>query len=179
MKAFVTSIGEPTTRLCIEQLRRYDYEVTVLKDESSLWSKLVRIYNEADSDFLRVDADFVPNRNIKDFWQKYDRDVWWVQPSIFDWYRQDIGQGGAQFIRREALPILRMCIPAFEKAERPETEVSRVEPLHNPRRMVTSDVVVGMHGYRQGHLDRIRAQKARRGQSDNYDWNLVEELERL
>lgn len=179
MKAYVTSIGEPTTRLCCDQLKRYGFEVEVLKDSRTLWGKLKEIYSRAEGDFLRVDADFVPNENIKDFWTGFIPEVWWVQPSTFDWYRQMIGHGGAQFIRKDAIPALRMCIDAFQYAERPETEVSRVEAFHKPRRMATSDVVVGLHGYKQGDLSRIKAQKHRRGQSDNYDWTLVEELEAL
>lgn len=179
MKAFVTSIGEPTTELCCSQLERYGYEVVLLQDDSTLWDKLRRIYEQADDDFLRVDADVVPNRNVGDFWQGYTRDVWWVQSRSFGWYSQDLIHGGSQFIRREALPALRANVERFKNAERPESQLYRLPEFHEPRRCVSSDVVAGLHGYGQNDLERVMAVKRRRGQYDNYDWPLVKALETL
>lgn len=177
MKAFVTSIGEPTTWLCCDQLRRYGFDVVILKDDRSLAEKLREIYTQADDDFLRVDADVVPNRRIRELVDD-PLPVWWVQARIFDWLQQDLATGGIQFIRKEALPHLREHVGRFLGAERPETQLYRLEAFHEPRRCVTSPVVAGLHGFRQGDLARVRAVKERRGQT-NYDWPLVERLEAL
>lgn len=183
MKAYVTSIGEPTTRLCIEQLKRHGFEVEVLQDDRPLWAKLKDIYNRADDDFMRVDADVIVNRNLAKFTtlDDFDRDIWWIQGRCFGWYSQDVIHGGVQFIRREALEHLRLWVDAFQNAERPETELSRIRAFHNPRRFVSIDTVLGLHGYKQGdyHRDRVKAQKARRGQFDNYDFDVSEALEAL
>lgn len=179
MKAFVTSIGEPTTRLCCDQLRKHGFEVVLLKDDRTLWGKLKAIYDQADDDFLRVDADLVPNRNIASFWDTADPGVWWLQARCFDWWKQDVGHGGAQFIRKAALPYLRVHVGQYEHADRPETELSRIRDFHEPRRFVSSDVVVGLHGYGQADMERVKAVKRRRKQYDNYDFDLVERLEAL
>lgn len=179
MKAFVTSIGEPTTRLCCDQLRLLGFDVVLLKDDQSLWWKLREIYNQADDDFLRVDADVVPNRNARSFWEGYTKDVWWVQARTFGWYSQDVIYSGIQFIRKEALPALRANIDRFEKAERPESQMFRLDEFHAPRRCVSSEVVAGLHGYGQGDIERVKAVKQRRRQYDNYAWELVERLAEL
>jgi len=70
MKAFVFSIGERTTGLCVEQLEKMGFEVILYKDNTSLWDKLKRFYTEAletnEDKFLRIDADIIPNQNVKD-----------------------------------------------------------------------------------------------------------------
>lgn len=175
----MTSIGEPTTRLCCEQLLKYGLELVLLKDSSSLWYKLSEIYRMADDDFLRVDADVIPNRNIKDFWYTFSRGVWWVQGSVYEWWRQDVSQGGVQFIRKEAIPHLREAVGRFSDADRPETQLSRIPAFYEPRRFETSPVVSGLHGYGQDDLERVKAIKKRRKQLGNYDFELVEKLNGL
>ena len=58
MKCYVTSIGEPTTDVCVWSLKRNGFDVELLQDNSSLQNKLKRIFEKADDDFLRVDADY-------------------------------------------------------------------------------------------------------------------------
>ncbi len=179
MKAYITSIGEPTTGLCFLQLAHMGFDPVVLDGPTSLWAKLQVIYNDANEDFIRIDADVIPNRNVANFWQNTHEAVWWVQSSIFDWYKQDIGTGGIHFIRKEALPALRQGIKPFSDAQRPESQMFRLSAFHEPRRCITSTVVAGLHGYGQNDVERVRQVKRERKQENYYDWDLVEALAHL
>ena len=176
MRAYVTSIGEPTTEICVWSLERSGFDVTLVKDSSSLWSKLKFIYHDTDEDFLRIDADTIPNRNIQILENPVE--AWWVQYTHFEWYRQDVGYGGVQFIKKEALEALRANVDRFRDLDRPETELSRIKEFYEPRRFISSDRIMGVHNYRN-NLKRVRGVKANRGQSSSYDWELAERLESL
>lgn len=176
MKAYITSIGEPTTDLCRWSLSRQGIDTVLLLDpDTTLAEKLKFIYNDADGDFLRVDGDVIPNRNVLNI-ADYEPDAWWVQGRCYGWYAQDVMYGGVQFIRREALPALRANIDKYMDAERPETEMSRLPEFYNPRRFISTDTVFGVHGWNQNDLERVKAVKERRGQSASYDWALVERM---
>jgi hypothetical protein len=41
------------------------------------------------------------------------------------------------------------------------------------------DIVCGIHGYKQDDIDRVIATKVRRGQLDNYDFELADRIEKL
>lgn len=182
MRAYITSIGEPTTNLSIWSLERQGFDVILLQDaQSSLAEKLKQIYNDTDDDFVRVDADVYCNKNLQWLVREYsESNLAWVQFQTFGWFSQDIIHGGVQLIKAKALPILRKHINEAMYAERPETQMFRLEEFHNPRICVTDDsAIVGVHGYGQPDLARIRAVKIRRGQDDNYDWELVEKLSQL
>lgn len=194
MLAVVTSIGEPTTDLCIWSLQRNGFTVKVIRDPySSLWEKLKHIYIGTDEDFLRVDADVIPNRKVTASYlekQEYVYDLqtvnpahstaWWLQFSAYDWFQQDVMHGGIQFIRKEALPALRAHVDEFERAYRPETYLYRLEEFTNPiRRCVAVNVVAGLHGFAQTDIERVKDTKERRGQMGNYDFELAERLNNL
>lgn len=154
-------------------LERLGYDVTLVKNGASLAAKLKFIYNEVDEDFLRVDADVIPNKRCESI--LFPNGIWWIQGMTYDWYKQDLTNGGIQFIRKEALPILRQNIQRFFKAERPESQMYRLEEFHSPRRCMSSAFVYGLHGFGQKDLPRVKAVKDRRKQP-NYDWDLVERL---
>ncbi len=175
MKAYVTSIGEPTTELCIWSLERQGFEVELYQDKTTLADKLARIYLDAEDDFLRVDADTIVNQNVKRIGE-YESDAWWIQPQTFDWYKQDLAHGGVQLIRKEALSMLRTNIGLHMGAIRPESNMFRLPEFHNPRRCVSSDLVVGLHGYGQTDIRRVKDLKAARNQMHNYDFELAERL---
>jgi hypothetical protein len=177
MKAYVTSIGESTTDLCVWSLERQGFEVVLIKSASSLWSKLKEIYEIATDDFIRVDADVIVNRNVKEL-IKQDQ-LWWYQSYCFGWYSQDIVHGGIQFIRQKALNTLRSRIVEAERLERPESWMFRLEQFHNPRVCGTFEKICGIHGYKQTDDKRVYETKARRGQLDNYDFELAERLNEL
>jgi len=65
MKAFITSIGEKTTKICCEQLSKFGFEI-ILLDEIEPWiNKYKKFINMANEDCLRVDADIIVNEQIK------------------------------------------------------------------------------------------------------------------
>lgn len=178
MIAYITSIDEPTTNLCEWSLNRNGFEVKVLNDSRTLAHKLKAIYNNIDEDFVRVDADVVPNKNLKpDFLSKF-RKLWWYQFLTYDWYLQGTTHGGVQFIKKESLPALRANIDSFLDAERPESQMYRLDEFHNPRRCKTVNAIMGLHGYGQTDIERVKQVKERRGQH-HYDWELVKKLEEV
>lgn len=172
MKAFVTSIGEPTTDLCVWSLERQGFDVSVIQDKTSLAHKLKVIYNQADEDFIRVDADVICNRNVTKLEAPYG--VWWLQGLTFDWWKMDITPGGVQLITKRALPYLREAITVIKDQDRPETEMYRLPEFHNPRRCLTSDLVCGLNGWGQNDIQRVKKVKAGRGQE--YDFQIAEKL---
>ena len=173
MKAFVTSIGEPTTELCIWSLERQGFDVELIQNDTTLAEKLQVIYNNADDDFLRVDADVIVNRKVKLL--ELSKNAWWAQAQCFDMYKQDEMYGGVQLIGKECLPALRKHIPRQLQAERPETAMSRLEDFYAPRRFVSVDIVCGIHGYKND-IQRAKETKERREQSAEYDFELAERL---
>lgn len=177
MKAYITSIGESTTEICKWSLERYGYEVELVENQGSLWSKLKYIYNTADNDFVRVDADVVVGQNILELTKQSD--AWWYQSMIYEWFRQDVGHGGIQFIRKECLPALREHVDEAERLERPESYMSRLKEFHDPRRFESFSKVCGIHGFKQSDVQRVKDTKMRRGQYGNYDWELAEKLDAL
>lgn len=180
MKAFITSIGEPTTRLCKWSLERNGFDVYVVDKDGTLAQKLKLIYELADDDFIRVDADVIPNSLITPEYLNTldDPFIWWYQFQTFDWYKQDITHGGIQFIKKEALPALSRNISTFLTAERPESQMYRLDEFENPRRGITVDKVAGIHGYGIKDISEVKRTKARRKQT-GYDWELVEGLNTL
>ncbi len=176
MRCYITSIGEPTTDLCVKQLSER-FEVTVLESNTTLWEKLKFIYFDADEDFVRVDADVIPNKNLSaDFIRGLAReDIWWLQFLTFDWFKQDVAHGGVQYIKAECIPHLRKYVDDAMPKERPETYLSRLESLHNPRRFESHPVVMGLQNY-NNDMDRVRNTKTRRDQLDLYDFDLAKAI---
>lgn len=160
-------------------MRRHGLKVIEINSSrTSLAEKLATIYEQAKGDFIRVDADVIPNRHLMEL-PVHDQDAWWIQGKTFGWYAQDLVNGGIQFIRKEALPHLRVNIGMHLQDERPETAMSRLEDFYNPRRFLTCSRVVGLHGWHQNDLERVKATKQRRGQLADYDFELVERMEAL
>lgn len=181
MRAVITSMGETTTDLCQWSLNRLGFRTYVVKSEkTTLWQKLVTIFDLQEileEDFIRIDADVIVNKNILELIQQ-DK-LWWYQGLCFDWLQQDISHGGVQFIRKQAFPAIKKHLHEAQNKERPETYLSRLEEFHNPRVFGTFDKICGLHAYKQDNIQRIKATKYRRGQQDNYDWELARELEEL
>lgn len=183
MKAYVTSIGEPTTDLCIWALERNGFDVQLYGNpKQTLQEKLVLTYQNAafmHEDFVRVDADVIVNQI---FTPKFVQDEileeqWWNQYLTFDWFKQNTGFGGVQFIKKEALSALLKNVRRFADAERPETELSRIKEFYNPRRFESVNAIVGLNNYKNDII-RVKQTKERRNQK-GYDWSLVARLEKL
>lgn len=181
MKAYVTSVGEPTTDMCVWSLERNGFEVVLLNNGSLLADKLKTIYEQADDDFLRVDADVVVNKVLTpEFLREDVGDAWWVQYMCFDWLKQSLSYGGVQYIRKEALPALRSNIDLAHDQDRPETMMSRLPEFYNPRRFESSEVVLGLHGFALGeHTERVYQQKKKRNHFTTFDFELAAKLESM
>ena len=177
MKAFVTSIGETTTDVCVWSLERQGFETVLIDGESTLWEKLKQIFEMADDDFIRVDADVVCNQNVMKLIEQ--KDGWWFQAQTFEWYRQDVGYGGVQYIKKGCFPAIRKHIDEAERMERPESYLSRLEEFHNPRVFKSVELICGVHGFKQSDTQRVKDTKMRRGQYGNYDWELANRLDTL
>jgi hypothetical protein len=177
MKAYVTSIGESTRDLCVWSLERNGFEVVLIENGSLLVDKLKVIYELADDDFVRIDADVVPNKNLipESLIASAEQHQWWIQYETYDWNKQDLSWGGAQFIKKEALPFLRTKVDDFHNYDRPETMLSRIPEFHNPRRFESCPMVVGIHSFAAADIDRVKAVKERRN-GVGYDWELANKL---
>lgn len=180
IKAFITSIGEPTTDLCIWSLERNGFETELVIGDDSLSSKLEYIYNTADSDFVRIDSDIIVNKNFTpELLNSLDKNTWWWQFICFDWYKCDIAHLIA-FIQEPAIKPLRNNIGRFLDNIRPETESSRIKEFYNPRRMDTyNEKIMGIHGYGIKDTKPVVKLKSQRGQSHLYDFELASELDKL
>lgn len=178
MKAYVFSIGEKTTDLCCELLKEYGFEVVLYQDQTSLWEKLKRFYTEAletdDEIFMRVDADIIPNRNLK---RLANKAVGWTCASGFDWYSQDRRAISVHVIDRE---VIKKCISHIEEAKnevRPETYLWRLKDINKYTR-IENEFNSGIHGYAQGD-QRKRIMQLKESRDQNYDWDLIDRIERL
>lgn len=175
MKAYIFSIGEPTVELTDWSLKRLGFKtVRVHNPDTSLWAKLRWLYNHESEDFLRVDGDIICNKNVLKL--EPQDNCWWHQAYGWDWFRQDIAPISINWVKKEALPYLRNNIDKFELAERPESQMFRLDEFHNPRRCEVYNIVGGLHGWGQNSLDRVKEAKERRGQGEAYDFELAERL---
>jgi hypothetical protein len=177
MKAYIFSIGEPTLQLCEWSLKRLGFEtIIIFNPETTLWAKLKYIYSHEKDDFLRVDADIIVNRNVLKLEPKDQ--CWWHQSFGYDWFSQDIKPISVNWIKKEAIPYLKNSIEQFENAERPESQMFRLEEFHSPRRCEVYNLMCGLHGWNQKDIDRVQETKERRRQ-DDYDFELVKAIGRV
>lgn len=184
MKAFVTSIGEITTELCVWSLERNGFDVHLIENGSLLSEKLEHIYNRADDDFVRVDADVVVNKTFTpsfvNLWGEKFPDAWWLQFKTFGWFKLNEIYGGGQYVKKEALPALRDNVKDYHEFDRPETELSRLREFYDPRRFDSvTDGLVGLHGFAANDIDRVIEQKRKRKNFEEYDFELAAKLEGL
>lgn len=179
MKCYVFATNEPTLDTCVWSLERNGWEVVVYQDDTSLWAKLKRLYDEAEDGFARVDADVIVNQDFAPEKLKSVPTVWWLQYCTFDWYKQNITTGGVNIISYEALPALRYNIGKFELAERPESQMYRLDEFFNPRRCITVNEIMGLHGYGITDFQYVIDTKERRNQIEAYDFELTRRLNEL
>lgn len=172
MKAYITSIGEKTTDICKEQLERFGYEVEVLDGNENWYDKYKRFIFKANEDCIRIDADVIPNENVKhldDFAQLM------VQAKTYDFYKNNLSVTSPVLYRKEAIDIIRGNWNLVGKS-RPETDASRIPELN--QWFHTTDWVVGIHGFFQTKEDLKRHlnNKIVRKQLEYYDFLLAEKL---
>ena len=180
MKAFVTSIGERTTDLCVWSLQRQGFDVELVQSDSSLGEQLQYIYETADDDFVRVDADVIVSLGLdkKVNFPPVGDNIWWVQFPTWDMYKMDLTHGGVQYIRKAALNVIREGIGEFLHDDRPETRMWNLDGLKKPRRCHTYMYhIAGIHGFGQKDLDRVRIVKENRKYTSDYDFEMAERLQ--
>lgn len=183
MKAYVTSIGEPTTGLCCWALERNGFEVLLIEEmNTSLWQKLKLIYEQAEDDFVRVDADIIVNQRFTPEMLSWlpvkNSDCWWWQFLTFDLLKLDTTHS-MSFIKKAAIPALQQNVFKVLHSNRPETEMSRIDEFHNPRRLDTySNEIMGLHGLK-ADLERVKEVKHDRNQHDSYDFEMAERIQKL
>lgn len=175
MRAFVFSIGESTTELCVEQLEKFGFDVVLWQDSTPLWKKLYKLYWQPDEEIVRVDADIIPNENILEL-INIDDDCWWHCASGWDLYKNDIAPISIHYMKQEALVAARDYISRGKDELRPETYVWRSRPFMQPRRCEVVPLVCGIHGYGQkDQAERIKTMKSLRNQP--YDWDFIEKMQ--
>lgn len=185
MKAYVTSIGEPTTELCCWALERNGFSPWVIAGESSLNDKLKDIYllaDQEDQDFIRIDADVIVNKNftpkLMATLAQNQYDIWWWQFKVFDLLKLDSAHS-IGYIRKEAIKDLVDNLAIMEYTNRPETEMSRIKQFYSPRRFDTyEDKLMGVHGLK-ADLDRVKLSKRLRNQQDLFDFDMAERIQAL
>lgn len=180
MNAYVTSIGEKTTDICCEQLRRYGFNVILLDKKESWVDKYKRFINMAEGNCLRVDADVIVNSKIKMIHGfQTDDDYLLVDFHTYDFYKNDLSVSAPVYYKAEAIKMIKERLDEIEDV-RPEATLSRKVV---GSRKGTSELIVGMHGFFQteDHLHEAEANKIKRGQIEKYgyDFRLAEKMLKL
>lgn len=181
MKAYVTSIGERTTEICVRELQRVGFEVELLDLPIPWHEKYMAFLTMAKMEgkpCIRVDADVIVNDNIRVMKNMPMTKMLMAQCQVFDLHKNDLHWGGPIYYSPESFDII---LGSFRKLERsrPETSAWRL-PKINGRTMSVPDVV-GMHGFYQD-LDTIKRgleNKVARKQITRHDADRTIKLELL
>ncbi len=177
MKAYVTSIGEKTTDICVRQLKRYGFDV-VLLDKKEPWIEKYKNFIDKTprEDCLRVDADVVVNKHIKEVFNVANlEDILMAQFSLYDLYQNDIFVGQPVLYKKASFKIIQDNFWKLQQ-NRPEATAWRLEDINHST--FSSPQIVGMHGFFQDEQTVTRAIKNKedRHQMGRYDFQLVKEL---
>jgi hypothetical protein len=180
MRAFLTSIGETTTKLCASQLKKYGYEVVVLDKIEPWFDKYKRFIETAKEDCIRIDADIIPNKNIA-LVPKIMSDnpkVLMAQFNIFDFYKMDVGICSPVFYKKQAIEIIKNNLKKIDH-NRPEATAWRLKDINS--RTKSFGNIMGIHGYKQKEeeVERAIKNKTDRRQIKEYDFELYKEIMKL
>jgi len=178
MKAYVTSIGERTTDLCIAQLEKYGFEVIPLTGKEKWIDKYKRFILMANEDCLRIDADTLVNEESKLIGIDVKPDEYIIAYNYYDMYKNKVSLGGPVFYTKKGLDIIRENIDKISE-QRPETSAVRLKQFigHMGRR----DFVMGIHGLGQDDatIERAIHNKVMRGQLDTYNFEFIKKINKL
>ena len=175
IKAYVFSIGEPTTKLCIEALNNQGVEVVLYQDGSRFTEKYKRMLDEATDDvFLRVDADIIVNHRVKEYLSQAKD---WSCAYGWVWWQQDLQPISVMHYTREVIDIIKAHVhdKVFLHTARPEQYMWSLPELKDKIHKVY--VPVGIKGYGVRNLKPVKERKANRGQT--YNWRWVEKINEL
>lgn len=178
MIAYVTSIGEKTTQICIDQLQRYGFTVVSLSDDEpwlDKYKEFIRLAAKSGLPCIRVDADVVPNENIREaaHVKLTGRNVM-CQFKVYGLYRNGFIPS-VVYYSPEAIKEIADDIDELDP-RRPETSASRLKHLKG--RLQESDLVVGMASFFQDykHFNRSLRHAIDRGTVDKKDYDLAAKL---
>lgn len=178
MKAYVCSIGEKTTQLCCDQLKRYGFEIILLDEKESWHKKYLRFIELADEDCVRIDADIIPNRNIKKLLTEDVSGATMIQYGHYCLYKNMPSIGNPCLYTKKALDIIKLNINNIHET-RPETSAWRLDGIR--QRAITDDTIMGIHGFFQDikDVERAKHNKIHRKQSNQFDFDLVDKIMKL
>jgi len=178
MKAYICSIGEKTTQLCCEQLKKYGFEVILLDEKESWHKKYIRFIELANETCIRIDADIIPNSNIKNILNEELGDTTMIQYGHYCLYKNLPSIGNPCLYTKEALDIIKMNVN-FIHETRPETSAWRMDGVR--QKAWTDDTIMGTHGFFQfkEDIERAKANKIDRKQEGQYDFDLVDKIMKL
>ena len=178
MKAYVCSIGEKTTALCVEQLEKFGFDVTVLNEIEPWVDKYKRFIKTAEEDCIRIDADILVNKNIRLVGLDIPDSAYAVGHATYDMYQNMINTGGPVFYTKKALDIIRKNLDKIGTF-RPEVTAVRLPEMEG--HVDIRDLIIGIHGVGQDQeaIERAKQNKINRKQIQNYDFELVEKLNNL
>lgn len=186
MKAYLFSIGESTADVAKWSLERHGLDVVVLHDpDTSFWEKYAQFVEMAKDEpwVVRWDADVIAKREFGAFLNACitQDDYWWLCGMGYCHLKHNIVPVSGQVMNAEALEVCRMHINEVSGFSRPETQLTRVPELYNPRRFMCKQDFIGIHAYKQRESDneRVIAQKIERDQYQGWDHEFLQKLKKI
>lgn len=178
MKAYICSFDEPTTAMCCKQLIRFGYEPVLLDQKISWYEKYKWFIFNVNEPCIRIDADIIPNKSVRKLAAFEFSPNWLVKCNGYDLYKNDVGVIGCNFYSVKGIEEIRAH---WDKVDprRPEATAWRI-PHINPHTAL-APFVVGCHGLGQNEegIKRAFNNKNSRGQMEDYDFEIVEYLQKI
>jgi hypothetical protein len=178
MKAFITSVGERTTDICIERLNYFGFETVVFRKQETWWDKYKHFISQASEPCIRVDADTIINANIIPALLDIDPEKYMVQFHYYCLYSNSVRIGCPVYYNEKALEIIKRNLGTLNH-ERPETFAWRLPEINNGHNF-TDPSIVGIHGFYQDVETIIRAKNNKLiRKQDGFDFELALNLANL
>lgn len=180
MKVYVTSVGEKTTDFCVKQWKKYGFEV-ILMDEKEPWiekyKRFIQLAHATGEDVIRCDADIIPNKNVGElqYLAEIYKTQYVVQFMTLNFLSLDLYPSCPMIYKRTGLQVMNALVDKIDSF-RPETQMCRMPETVNY--VFTSPMVMGINGFFQKEEDFERqiANRIKRGQTEQYDFNLAKEV---
>ena len=145
MKAYLTTIDEPTTDLCKSQLEKLGFEVVVIAGVEAWEFKYKRFLDMAEEDCLRIDADIILFNDFK--MPLFSEPILMAQFQVVDYLKFQIHTGQPVYYSKGLLDIAK-TLPVV--AHRPETSMWRRPEIIKYTK--TIEKVVGLHDFPMNKL---------------------------
>jgi len=174
IQAYVFSIGEPTTDLCLEALNRNGIDAVLYQSPSSFAEKYKTLMTTAKPPFLRVDADIIVNHRVQEYLEKA---LDWSCPYGWVWWQQDLQPISVMYYSEKVVELIKPHLndEVFNTAVRPEQYMWSLPEMQGKNHKI--NIPVGLKGYGVRELEPVVSRKNARGQS--YDWGWIVELNNL